>query len=200
MKKRLYTTLLGALLPLLLPTAKATETPALLVEEPGYFDERFLNRQRALVDDLGRTRFGVPVRGNINDLPLLQRILDEDIIRFTDAARLQALGVVLGDVYVAELGLEWRAYTDRQGKSRAVCVKRTHHCLFPVTMISRRVAVGSTPNVAALYHRGVALIQPYHPRLPYSSDLPQAAALPYKPLSQPDTTPPDEEAPHTDEP
>ena len=128
-----------------------------------------LERQRGLIDEIGRSEFGARVRQDISDLRLLQRIMDEGLINQTQTQALQAMGVVLGDIYVAELGLQWRVYRDEEGKSRAVCVPDTSHCLFPVTMISKRASLGVKPNIRELYERGVSLIKEHLPKLPYSA-------------------------------
>lgn len=140
-----------------------------VLEELRWVDNGYLERQRNVVDEIGRSEFGTRVRKDIGDLRLLQRIIDEGLINQTQRQQLQAMGVVLGDVYVNELGLEWRVYKDEEGKSRAVCVPKTSHCLFPITMISKRASLGVKPNVRELYDKGISLIADHLPKLPYSA-------------------------------
>lgn len=125
-------------------------------------------RQVAMIDDLTRLKLGQPVRGNKDDLELLQRIIYQGLVEQDDTLTQQAMGVVLGDVLVRELGLEWKSYTDHLGESRATCAPNTQECLFPVTMLSRRMAVGLLPNVTKLFEETSAMIAPHLPQNPYA--------------------------------
>lgn len=149
--------------------AQSTQTSIPEIEELRWVDNGYLERQRNLIDEIGRAEFGVRVRKNISDLRLLQRIMDEGLINQTQKVHQQAMGVVLGDIYVTELGLEWRVYRDDEGKSRAVCLPDTRHCLFPITMISKRASLGAKPDIRVLYERGISLIEDYVPKAPYSA-------------------------------
>jgi hypothetical protein len=150
-------------------SAQSQQPSAPVIEELRWVDNGYLERQRNLIEEIGRSEFGVRVRKDISDLRLLQRIMDEGLINQTQLVEQQAMGVVLGDIYVNELGLEWRVYQDEEGKSRAVCLPNTSHCLFPITMISKRASLGVKPNIRALYERGVSLIEEHLPKMPYST-------------------------------
>lgn len=140
-----------------------------------WVDEGYLTRQRALVEDITKMEFGSRLRKNRGDIRLLQRIIDTDQINQTQTKEQQALGVVLGDIFVEELKMEWRVYEDLNqhgnayNKSRAVCLRNTTHCLFPVTMLSKRMKLGVKPNVLKMFERGEELMKPFMPRLPYSA-------------------------------
>ncbi len=149
--------------------AQSTQANAPEIEELRWVDNGYLDRQRNLIDEMGRAEFGMRLRKNISDLRLLQRIMDEGLINQTQKVQQQAMGVALGDVYVNELGLEWRVYRDDEGKSRAVCLPKTSHCLFPITMISKRASLGAKPNIRELYQHGVSLIEDHLPKVPYSA-------------------------------
>ena len=149
--------------------AQSAQESTPVIEELRWVDNGYLERQRNLIDEIGRGEFGVRLRKNITDLRLLQRIMDEGLVNQTQKVQQQAMGVVLGDVYVNELGLEWRVYRDEEGKSRAVCLPKTSHCLFPITMISKRASLGAKPDIRALYEHGVSLIEEYIPKAPYSA-------------------------------
>lgn len=138
------------------------------LEELKWVDTGYLERQRLLVDEIARGEFGTRLRGDKSDLRVLQRIIDSGLINQTENKKLQALGVVLGDILVNELDLEWKVYLDSVGKSRATCLKGTQHCLFPITMISKRARLGAKPDVAGLYDKGVSYLEDHIPRLPYS--------------------------------
>lgn len=140
-----------------------------ITEEPAWVDNGYLDRQRQLIDEISRSEYGRPVRRDESDLTVLERIVEDELINRTETQKLQAMGVVLGDIYVTELNMEWRVYIDEKGKSRAVCLPETTHCLFPVTMISRRAEAGIKPDIRRIYNVGTDLMRPYLPKLPYSA-------------------------------
>ena len=135
-----------------------------------WLNRNFLDQQRTRVDDMARSQFGQQIRGNKTDLHTLQRLIDSNAITVgSDKIALQALGVVLGDVYAKEIkGLEWQVYEDELGKSHAVCLHKTKNCLFPITMLSRRLEAGVKPNVKDIYQKGLAEISPFLPKKPFS--------------------------------
>ncbi len=137
------------------------------IQELTWMDRNHLTQQRETIDGLARFEFGRPVRGDKSDLRLLQRFVDEKLIDPDEIQKLQALGAVLGDVYVQEYDLVWRSYEDEKGRSRAVCVEGTINCLFPITMLSRRITAGLTPDVGEIYSNGAEIIAPYLPELPF---------------------------------
>ncbi len=126
-------------------------------------DKNELKRKNKTIDDLGKRYFGTGLRGTTADIDLLQRIADRKIIKKTDTQTLQATGVALGNIFKNELGLEWVVYQDKYGRSRALCVPDTDHCLFPTTMLSRRLEIGATVNVFETYQNALKLIDPYIP-------------------------------------
>lgn len=152
-------------------TKESTQNAPVL-EELRWVDNGYLERQRNMIDEIGRSEFGTRVRKDISDLRLLQRIVDAGLINQTQKQQQQAMGVVLGDIYVSELGLEWRVYKDELGKSRAVCLPKTTHCLFPITMISKRASLGVKPDIRALYEKGISFIADHIPKTPYSAPSP----------------------------
>jgi len=140
-----------------------------VISEPNWTNTTFLSNQRTLVDELARRHFGSQIRGDKSDLYILQRLIDNDAIARDDKASLQALGVVLGDVYTAEhKNLQWRIYEDELGRSHAICIKNSQHCLFPITMLSRRIEAGLNPNVERVYQKGFDSIKDFLPKLPFS--------------------------------
>jgi hypothetical protein len=137
------------------------------IEELTWMDRNHLAKQREVIDGLARFEFGRPVRGNKSDLRLLQRFVDERLIPRSDIQELQALGAVLGEVYVQEYDLVWRSYEDEKGRSHAVCVENSNNCLFPITMLSRRIVAGLIPDVEKIYNNGIEIITPYLPKRPF---------------------------------
>ncbi len=148
--------------------AQNRRDPAPIIEDLAWVDNGYLDRQRQLIDEISRSEFGRPLRRDLSDLTVLERIVANELVNRTETQKLQAMGVVLGDIYVAELNMQWRVYNDRKGKSRAICLPNTRHCLFPVTMISRRAEAGSKLDIRRIYDRGLELMRPYIPKLPYS--------------------------------
>jgi hypothetical protein len=144
------------------------------IEDLSWMDRNFLTQQVERIDNLARQRFGTPVRGNKSDLQLLQRIVDARLIADDDVQTQQALGIVLGNVMLAEVPhLEWKIYEDRLGRSRALCVRNTRECLFPVTMLSRRMELGMLPSVENIYNYALQRIGNLLPRDPYDATTPR---------------------------
>ena len=139
------------------------------ITDLNWLNQNFLDQQRKRVDDMSRTHFGQQIRRNKSDLRTLQRLIDSGAVKGSDKIELQALGVVLGDVFVAETkGLQWRVYEDELGKSHAVCLEGTKNCLFPITMLSRRLEAGVAPEVNDVYQKGLMDMSPFLPKKPYS--------------------------------
>ncbi|SMF40411.1 protein of unknown function [Alteromonadaceae bacterium Bs31] len=135
-----------------------------------WLNENFLERQRKSVNNLTATHFGRRLLGDKRDIPLLQRIIDEGVIPTNKTMDLQALGVVLGDIFVKENNnLSWVIYKDDLGPTQAVCVADTTNCLFPITMLSRRMEVGLKPSVERVYAANLDELKPFFPKTPYST-------------------------------
>jgi hypothetical protein len=77
------------------------------------------------------------------------------------------MGVIMGDLLAAELGLRWVIYEDDLGRSRALQYKDMETVLFPITMISRRVEVGNRRPVAEIYQKAYDIIDALRPPRPY---------------------------------
>ena len=122
------------------------------VKALGASEQRQLERQRETVAALARRNVGLaPAGGELSDLQILQQLLDRDVLDRDQAFELQALGVVLGDVMAKQLGLRWVVVDDEKGRSRALQYGDGDDVFFPVTMISRRHAVGLPVDVEGLY-------------------------------------------------
>ncbi len=140
------------------------------IEDLSWMDENYMQQQREKIEALVQTKLGSRLRGDRSDLETLQQIVDRGLIERDDTLRLQALGVVLGDVMKTEAPkLQWKIYEDSKGRSRALCVENTEECLFPVTMLSRRMEVGLNPDVSHVYDQALELIDPYLPEMPYGA-------------------------------
>lgn len=163
--------LLSFFLSLSLSAQAGDKTKVPEVNPLGWLAKNHLEKQVERIDDLARRELGVQVHGNKSDLDLLQRIINRGLIPKEERQMLQAMGAVLGNVLQQELGMNWMEYEDKLGKSRALCVKDTMHCLFPITMLSRRMEVGLLPNVQQLFDYCVELMTPYIPTDGYGNRL-----------------------------
>ncbi len=183
--------LIGHLLAILLSTTVATaiaqQSPLNVVSKPApaapkkdpvitdlsWMDHNRMEQETSSINELAESKMGTPIRRDLTDLATLQRIINSELVAIDDPTTQQALGVVLGNVMVADFPttLEWKVYEDELGRSRAICVKKTSACLFPVTMLSRRMAVGTKPDVQKIYDEAILLMQKYLPKLPYDGGI-----------------------------
>jgi hypothetical protein len=147
--------------------AQAPEDDARITELT-QLDERYLAQQRADLEELTRIELGAFFTGNPGtDIPVLQRLLDEGIVAADDRRRLQAMGVVLGDLLAEALDMHWIIYEDEVGRSRALRYRQSDNYLFPVTMISRRREAGDMTPVQAIYDKAAGIIRPLQDPLPF---------------------------------
>ncbi len=145
-----------------------TTNPYPKILELNWLNEQFLIKQRNRIETFSRRHFGKSLETGKRNIPILQRIINEALIPKEDKMELQALGVLLGDAFVAyDKALAWQVYEDLDGKSHAVCVSDTEHCLFPVTMLSRRIEAGAPVNVQRIYEKGLNIIKPVLPKRAY---------------------------------
>lgn len=142
------------------------------LNELSWIDKKYFEKQRSVIDDLGRENFGQRLRHSADDLQLLQRILDNQKVTIFETDTHKAFGVVLGDVYVTEHGWEWREYKDKEGRTRGVCIPKTEHCVFPLSMMSRRLRVTTELEMRKIYQRGLDLLAEQMPKTPYAADEP----------------------------
>lgn len=123
------------------------------VEPLSAIDRQYMVDQSEAINALARRHFGRQLNGSkANDLPVLQRLLDDGVVTQQQVPLLQAMGVVLGEVLQREHGLVWVVYYDKLGRSRSLQVPGFEKdFIFPVTQISRRAEVGIRVDVGAVY-------------------------------------------------
>lgn len=144
----------------------AQEEP--LIGELTMLDRQFMLQQRELLSDLVSRHYGRQFNGETDsDLELLQRLLDDRIVRAEQTRELQAMGVIMGDLLAAELGLDWVTYEDSLGRSRALRYSDTDNYLFPITMISRRREADNRTAVADIYRKAAETMRAVIPALPF---------------------------------
>ncbi len=68
------------------------------------------------------------------------------------------MGIILGDLLAADLGMHWVVYQDQLGRSKALRYRQTDNYLFPVTMISRRREVDNRQPVVEIYQKAYDII------------------------------------------
>lgn len=159
---------LAGLLALVFCSLPTLGQDAVKVSDLTPLDRQYMQRQRDTIEDLARRYTGSGFDGSAeNDIPLLQRLLDERRVRPDQTEELQAMGILLGDVLAAELDMHWVVYEDPLGRSRALRYRETENYLFPVTMISRRQEVGNDRPVQEIYAKAVSIIEPIREKLPF---------------------------------
>ncbi|QFU74921.1 DUF3806 domain-containing protein [Halioglobus maricola] len=140
----------------------------LRISEMSKLDLGYMQQQRDLIGTLVASEYGRRFQQvKPNDLELLQRILDDELVGPDQTRELQAMGVVMGDLLANELDLHWVIYEDRLGRSRALRYRETDAYLFPMTMIARRHEAGNTESVEDIYARAEAAMRSAMPPLPY---------------------------------
>ncbi len=153
--------------------ANQISPPKTQIEDLDWIDKKHLEDEAFNIDKLFQSRLGVGIRRDLTDLNSLQRIIDNKLVASGDYKTLQAMGIVLGNVMQADFPntLEWKVYRDELGRSRALCVHNTANCLFPVTMLERRMESGIHPDVKKIYHEAILSMEKYLPQLPYGGGI-----------------------------
>ncbi len=119
-------------------------------------DANGLREQRAVVERyLGNDASKEKFKTAAGKLGTIRAILQAGVFKPNQTYELQCLGIVLGDAFVQELGMEWAMVEDQYGRDPAVRVPGTSIILFPLTMISKRIENGEQVDVFALFN-GVA--------------------------------------------
>ena len=119
-------------------------------------DTERLDKQRGLIvkylgDEDSKKKFKTPA----GKLGTLRALLAANVLKADKTYELQSMGVVLGDVFVQDMGFHWIIVEDEYGRDPAIRYKETSIILYPLTMISKRIEKGETVDVFELYN-GVA--------------------------------------------
>ena len=143
------------------------------ITELSWMDNNKMGQEITALNELTEAKIGAPIRGDLSDLDTLQRLIDRNIVEQDDYKIQQAMGLVLGNLILADFPstFEWKIYEDELGRSRALCAKGTSDCLFPITMFSRRIEVGIKPDVKKIHSDAIAHMKKHLPKLPYDGGI-----------------------------
>lgn len=153
--------------------ADSTQLQKVTLEELSWMDKNKMHQQEEKINTLANSKLGLSLHKNWGDIGLLQQIVDRKLVASDDSATQEAMGVVLGNIMQADFPshLEWKIYKDSEGRSKALCVKNTKDCLFPVTMLSRRIRLDITVNIALVYDNAIDQVASKLPKMPYGDEL-----------------------------
>ena len=122
-------------------------------------DLKRLEDQRAVVtrylDEASLSKFETAP----GKLGTLRALLKAEVFSPDQTYELQSLGIVLGDVFVQDMGFHWVIVQDEYGRDPAIQFQETSVILFPLTMISKRIERGERVDVFDLYNGVAALAQ-----------------------------------------
>jgi hypothetical protein len=130
------------------------------VAEPGAQDRARLDRGRLMIrhylaNDDARSKFQT-VPGKLGALRAIMKI---EAIRPGRKDLLEALGIVLGDTFVQDMGFHWVVLDDALGSHLAIRYRRSNIFLDPLTMIAERVQHGEQVDVLDLYNEAAAGVE-----------------------------------------
>lgn len=153
--------------------ADKTQLKEVTLEDLGWMDKNKMQQQEDKIKAIASSKLGMSLNRNWKDIQVLQRMIDQKLVETNDFATQEAMGVILGYVMQADFPshLEWKIYKDKLGRSKALCVKKTQECLFPVTMLSRRLQLEMQPNVTQVYDNAIDQIAFSLPKMPYGDEL-----------------------------
>jgi len=115
-------------------------------------DSALLDQQRAVVASAARKRYGIAeLSHKEDDLPTLQRLINDHVFEKTQTYELQCLGVAFGDVLSSRYPLKWAMVTDEYGTDPTLRYKMTTIQLNALTMISKRIERGEPVDVEHLF-------------------------------------------------
>jgi len=114
-----------------------------------------LDQQRALIVAVLKQRYSATALTRTKkDLPILQKLLDDNVFSKSQTYELQCLGVVFGDVLTSEFPLRWEMIEDEFGTDPTLRFKeKTSVNVNALTMISKRVERGEHVNLSWLVEK-----------------------------------------------
>jgi hypothetical protein len=123
-------------------------------------DQKRLRDQRAVIERyLGNEDSKEKYKTAAGKLGTIRAILQGEVFKRDQKYELQCLGIVLGDVFVQDMGMEWIMVEDEYGRDPAVRMPNTTVILYPMTMISKRIERGERVDVFELYNGTAAQVE-----------------------------------------
>jgi hypothetical protein len=113
-------------------------------------DKSRLDRQRAIVAAAAKRYGAGKLAGTRDDLPILQKMINDRVFSKSQTYELQSLGVVFGDVLANELPLRWVIVSDEFGTDPTLRYKQTMTQINALTMISKRIERDEPVDLAEL--------------------------------------------------
>jgi len=117
-----------------------------------------LVKQRAVVERYLSPESLTNYKTGAGKLGLLRALLSQCVFKKEQTFELQCMGVVFGDVFVQELGMEWIVVIDEYGRDPALRLPNTDIIIYPRTMISKRVERGEEVDVFDMFNGVTAKI------------------------------------------
>ena len=116
-------------------------------------DQHLLREQRAVVEKyLANEDSAQKYKTAAGKLGTLRALLQAGVFKREQVYENQCLGVVFGDAFVQEMGMEWIVVEDEHGRDLAIRMPNTTIILYPVTMISKRIERGEDLDVFQLFN------------------------------------------------
>jgi len=123
-------------------------------------DQKRLADQRAIIEKfLGDEDSKNKYKTAAGKLGTIRAVLHASVFKRDQTYELQCLGIVLGDAFVQELGMEWVIVEDEHGRDPAVRMPNTSIILYPLTMVSKRVERGEQVDVFELFNGTAARVK-----------------------------------------
>jgi hypothetical protein len=142
------------------PERKVGNQPEQRITALNEADQKRLRNQRAVVERyLGNEDSKEKYKTAAGKLGTIRAILQGHVFNPDQKYELQCLGIVLGDAFVQDMGMEWIMVEDEYGRDPAVRLPNTTIILYPMTMISKRVERGEKVDVFELYNGTAAQVE-----------------------------------------
>jgi hypothetical protein len=142
------------------PEKKVAKQPEQKITALNDADQKRLRDQRAVVERyLGNEDSSEKYKTAAGKLGTIRAILQGNVFKPDQKYELQCLGIVLGDVFVQDMGMEWIMVEDEYGRDPAVRLPNTTIILYPMTMISTRIERGEKVDVFELYNGTAAQVE-----------------------------------------
>jgi hypothetical protein len=94
-----------------------------------------------------------------DDLRELQRLIDDRVVTAADVLGTQCIGVVLGNVFVAQLAMHWKRVANSFGDMISLHDEVSGLTYYPLTMVSQRLEDGRSVDLVGLYRDLAATVR-----------------------------------------